>query len=171
MEKGLIHIYTGTGKGKTTAAVGLALRAKSRGFRVLFAQFMKTKKDNELKLLERVSVKVIQFSDILSPYFHPDINKGEQKKRVSRAFHQIQNITGKFDLIILDEFTHLIRTGLMSEESALEFLREKPAHLELVLTGRGAPKSLLKAADYVTEMKEIKHPHKKGVKAREGIEY
>lgn len=171
VENGLIHIYTGTGKGKTTAAVGLAIRAKARGLKVLFAQFMKSAKGNELRLLKNVSVKVIQFSGILSPYFHPEADKGEQKKKISDALLELQTKMDLFDLVILDEFIHLVKTGLISEEKALAFIGEKPSHVELVLTGRGAPKRLLKAAHYVTEMKEIKHPHKKGVKAREGIEY
>lgn len=172
MEKGFLHIYTGDGKGKTTAAVGLALRAKARGMRVLFAQFMKTARGNELDLLERLSVKVVQYNEVLSPYFHPEAGKEEQKEKIERALNEVRGIMGEYDLVVLDEFIHLIRTGLLSEEKALHLIREKPEQVELVLTGRGATEALIAAAQYVTEMKDVRHPLKEGTrKAKEGIEF
>jgi cob(I)alamin adenosyltransferase len=172
MERGLVHIYTGDGKGKTSAAVGLAVRARARGMKVLFAQFMKKSRGNELDLLEKLSVKVVQYNEVLSPYFHPEADKEEQKEKIERALNEVRRIMGEFDLAVLDEFLHLVRLGLFSEGKAIHLIREKPKKLELVLTGRGATKRLIEAAQYVTEMKEIKHPLREGIrKAKEGIEY
>lgn len=174
MAKGLIHIYTGEGKGKTTAAVGLAIRAKSRGLRVLFAQFMKGGTNTgEVKVLKDIGVTTKKFSKIRSPYFYPDIDRKQLKKDVNEAIVYIKKIMkdGKFDMIILDEFNCLLAEGLLTEDEALDLITHKPEGLELVLTGRGATKRLLEAADYVTEMKMIKHPFSKGIKARIGIEY
>jgi cob(I)alamin adenosyltransferase len=171
MGKGLIHIYTGDGKGKTTAAVGLALRAKARGLRVLFAQFMKTERGNELDMLENLSVNVIRFDEILSPLFYPGLDGEAQRRKTVEALSRIKSLMKDFDLVILDEFIHLINRGLVSEAETLEFLKSKPGHTELVLTGKGAPPYLIDAAHYVTEMKAVKHPFREGVKARRGIEY
>jgi len=172
MTEGLIHIYTGEGKGKTTAAVGVALRAKARGYRVLFAQFMKSARGNELDLIEKHSIKVVQYNEILSPYFHPEAGKEEQAQKINAALKDLEQSMGEYDLVVLDEFIHLIGTGLLSEEKALRLIRKKPEQVELVLTGRGATDALIEAAHYVTEMKNIKHPLKEGIrKAKEGIEY
>ncbi|MEW6214144.1 MAG: cob(I)yrinic acid a,c-diamide adenosyltransferase [Nitrospirota bacterium] len=174
MRKGLIHIYTGEGKGKTTAAVGLAIRAKSRRLRVLFAQFMKgNKKGGELELLESLSIKTKRFNRVLSPYFYPDIDKEKLKRETNKSLKNIKKIMSSddFDLIVLDEFNCLIPEGLLTENEAVDLITHKPERLELVLTGRGATERLIKAADYVTNMKMIKHPFSKGIMARKGIEY
>jgi len=174
MSKGYVHIYTGEGKGKTTAAVGLAIRAKSRGLKVLFAQFMKGGMSiGEINILKNISVTIKKFSGISSPYFHPGINKKELMKEADKAIAHLKKIMsdGMFDMIILDEFNCLLAEKLLTEDMVIDLISHKPAHLELVLTGRGATKKLFEAADYVTEMKMIKHPHHKGVKARKGIEY
>lgn len=174
MAKGCIHIYTGEGKGKTTAAIGLAIRAKSRGLRVLLAQFMKGITNiGEINILKNISVTTKKFPKIRSPYFYPDINRKQLKKDVNEALGYIKKIMkdGKFDMIILDEFNCLLSEGLLTEDKAVDLISHKPEHLELVLTGRGATKRLIQTADYVTEMKPIKHPFSKGIKARKGIEY
>ncbi len=174
MQKGYIHIYTGNGKGKTTAAIGLAIRAKSRGLRVLFVQFMKGGTEaGEISLLKKLSISTKKFSKILSPYFHPEADRATLKKEVANALMSIKKIMRKesFDLIILDEFTHLISEGLLTEKDAVDFISDKPGALELVITGRGAPENLIAVADYVTEMKMIKHPLTSGIKARKGIEF
>ncbi|MBI4683677.1 MAG: cob(I)yrinic acid a,c-diamide adenosyltransferase [Nitrospirae bacterium] len=174
MAKGCIHIYTGNGKGKTTAVVGLALRAKSRGLRVLFVQFMKGSMDSgEISLLKSISVKIKKFPKILSPYFHPDIDKKKLQKHAKEAVTYLKKIMAdkKFDMIILDEFNCLLKEGILTDTIAIDLLSVKPAGIELILTGRGATKKLIRASDYVTDMRMIKHPFSKGIKAREGIEY
>lgn len=171
MEKGLVHIYTGEGKGKTTAAVGLAVRAKARGLRVLFAQFMKTTARGELDMLQRLSIKVVRFEEVVSPLFHPEADMDELRRKAMGALRELCAIMPKFDLAVVDEFNHLVTTGLVSEGEALSFINEKPPALELVLTGRGATGALIEAAHYVTDMKAVKHPLGSGVKARPGIEY
>ncbi|MBM4135267.1 MAG: cob(I)yrinic acid a,c-diamide adenosyltransferase [Nitrospira sp.] len=174
MRKGLVHIYTGEGKGKTTAAVGLAIRAKSRGLRVLFAQFMKgDKKGGEIELLKKLSIKTKRFQRVLSPYFYPNIDKEKLKFETYKSLKNINKIilSNDFDLIVLDEFNCLIQEGLLTENEALELISNKPANLELVLTGRGATKRLIEIADYVTEMNGVKHPFYSGISARKGIEY
>ncbi len=174
MKHGCVHIYTGEGKGKTTAAVGLAIRAKSRGLKVLFVQFMKGGADSgEINILKNISVTTKKFSRIRSPYFYPDINRKQLKKDVNEAVAYIKKIAAGagFDMLILDEFNCLLAEGLLTDEAAVDLILNKPEQLELVLTGRGATKRLIEAADYVTEMKIVKHPFSKGIKARRGIEY
>lgn len=174
MQKGYIHIYTGNGKGKTTAAIGLAIRAKSRGLRVLFVQFMKGGAEaGEISFLKKLSISTKKFSKILSPYFHPEADRAILKKEVANAMMSIKKIMQeeRFDLIILDEFTHLIFEGLLAEKDAVDFVLNKPEAIEVVITGRGATENLIAAADYVTDMKMIKHPITSGIKARKGIEF
>jgi cob(I)alamin adenosyltransferase len=174
MDKGLIHIYTGDGKGKTTAAVGLAVRAKSRGLKTLFAQFFKENKSGgEISHLDAIGVNTFVFDKIISPLFNPSIDKNLLKDEVKKAFACLKDIFSeeKFDLIILDEFICLIREGLLSEDEVIKFLRDKPDSLELVLTGRGASERLIDVADYVTYMQKIKHPYKNNIKGRKGIEF
>ena len=171
MEKGLIHIYTGEGKGKTTASVGLAVRARGRGMKVLFSQFMKSVGGSEIAMLERLTVRVVKFGEVLSPYFHPGADLAQLRERAMAALEQLRLLMPGYDLVILDEFIHLVNYGLVTEEEALVFLKQKPPKVELVLTGRRAPDSLVNAADYVTDMKCIKHPLESGLKAREGIEF
>ncbi len=171
MEKGLIHIYTGEGKGKTTASVGLAVRARGRGMKVIFSQFMKAVTGGEIAMLEKLQVRILSFKEVLSPYFHPGADLGALRAKALGALEQLDIIMPGYDLVVLDEFMHLIRHGLVTEAEALAFLKRKPAGVELVLTGREAPDTLIEAADYVTEMKAVKHPLNRGLKAREGIEF
>ncbi|NOY64077.1 MAG: cob(I)yrinic acid a,c-diamide adenosyltransferase [Nitrospirae bacterium] len=172
MKKGLIHIYTGEGKGKTTAAVGLAVRAKSRGLRVLFAQFMKTRENGgETVLLDRLSITVKLYSEIKSPLFYPDVDIESMKEKTLERLNELILMARDYDVIIIDEFNNLVRSGIMSEEEAIDFIDRFPEDKELVLTGRGATEGMIRKADYVTYMKGIKHPHNKGEPAREGIEF
>ena len=171
MKRGLTHIYTGEGKGKTTASVGIAVRAKSSGLRVLFAQFMKMTKGGETELLKKNHIDVIRFDKIPSPFFHPDLDRKKAIEEAKKAIKKLSARLAEYDLVVLDEFTYLITERLVSKEGAEEFISKRPAGTEMVLTGRGAPRWLIGLADYVTEMKEIKHPLAKNVKARKGIEY
>lgn len=174
MKHSYIHIYTGDGKGKTTAAAGLAVRAKSRGLKVLFVQFMKSDiEKGEISVLKDLSVTIKKFSKISSPFFNPNLNKDQLKKSTAKAVNFIKKImqNEEFDMIILDEFNCLLSEKLITEDEALDLISNKPSSLELVLTGRGATKKLMEKADYVTEMKMTKHPFSGGLKARKGIEF
>jgi len=173
--KGLIHVYTGNGKGKTTAALGLAVRAAGRGRRVLIVQFFKGRSSGELAAFERIpGVRVLR----------PEKDRGfffamsDEDKRLIRAEHDAllseacaQAEAGGCDLLILDEAASAFRCGAVDAEKLERFIKNKPDQLELVLTGRDAPPAFTDAADYVTEMRCVKHPYEKGIAAREGIEF
>ncbi len=171
MVNGLIHIFTGDGKGKTTASVGLSIRAKSRGLKVLFVQFMKESPGGETELLEKLSIEVIRFSKILSPYFHPEADLGAIREETLAAMEVLKARLAEYDLVVLDEFNCLLAENLLTEDEALDFLKLKPGRLELVLTGRGAPKSIIDYADHVVDFHEIKRPANTRSEARKGIEY
>lgn len=173
--KGLIHIYTGGGKGKTTAAIGLGIRAYGRGFKVLMAQFMKgmmTGEINTLKMLEpgfvlKRGAEVKKFTWQMSNQELDELSKVEQKM-FEDTISEISN--SEYQMLILDEILNSVSCGLIPVQKVLEFLKNKPDELEVILTGRNAPQELLDFADYVTEMKEVKHPFNKGIPARKGIE-
>jgi cob(I)alamin adenosyltransferase len=169
----MIHIYTGEGKGKTTAAIGAALRAKSRGLHVLFAQFMKDDETGEIALLRKLNISSVVFNSVLSPLFHPEEDKEQIKHNVYNALIYLINLmsVNSYDLIVLDEFNCLISEYLISEDEAVYFIEQNFKNVELILTGRGASKRLVEIADYVTEMHNLKHPFNNGLQARNGIEY
>jgi cob(I)alamin adenosyltransferase len=174
MSTGLTHIYTGDGKGKTTAAVGVSIRALSRGLRVLFVQFFKEKdSESEIAALQNIGITTLNFDEVKSPLFNPDIDKSALRRKTADALSRLADIfrDNTFDLIVLDEFICLISENILTEDNALTFLRSKPENLELVLTGKGASPGLIEAADYVTYMKNVKHPYDKKMSARKGIEY
>jgi cob(I)alamin adenosyltransferase len=172
MSTGLVHIYTGEGKGKTTASVGLAVRARSRGLKVLFAQFMKEAEGGgEVELLEKLGVEFVSYDKVLSTVFNPNADREEIRKEALTALEAVRARLEEFDLAILDEFLYVVDEGLITEGEALALIKEKPAKVELVLTGRGATNALIDAADHVTEMKDVKHPFTEGVGARRGIDY
>jgi len=177
-EKGLVHIYTGSGKGKTTAALGLALRAAGWGKKVIIYQFLKPPalKLGERKALAKSKLPIkIKAIDVKW-----DLKRQKDKKtlmqvcdKINQTCREIQLIAqnGKYDLIILDEIIYCCRRKLVFAECIKNIIKSKKKSVEIVLTGRNAAKELIKLADIVTEMKEIKHPFKKNVKARKGIEY
>lgn len=175
MAKGLIHVYTGNGKGKTTAAFGLAMRAAGHGKKVLILQFLKsrTKDKGEIATAIRSGIKVIKFKDQTTPLFDPSVKRSELKRNIKEAIAlSIKEIkSGKYDLIIMDEFNNLFRDRYATAKDIDSIIREQTECLELVFTGRGAPRKLIKIADYVTEMRMVKHPAINGVKARRGIEF
>jgi cob(I)alamin adenosyltransferase len=173
LESGFTQVYTGDGKGKTSAAFGLALRAVGRGLRVFVIQFIKGGFDygelhvvGDLPRLELVAYGTGKFIDAGSP-------NEEDIAQARRALEHAKEILreGVHDVVILDEVNVAITFGLVSVEDVLSLIGEKPGNVELVLTGRGAPNEIMQAADLVTEMREIKHPFNAGVKARKGIEY
>jgi len=175
MDKGLIHVYTGDGKGKTTAAFGLAVRAAGHGKRVLVLQFLKSRIGNtgEIRIVKKSGVKVVKFKNQTSPIFDPAVKVSDLKKTIKDAIAVSIGhiISKKFDLIIMEEFNNVLNNGYATLTDLRKIIKAKPEGLEIVFTGRGAPKELINCADYVTEMKMLKHPANNGIMAREGIEY
>lgn len=175
MAKGFIHVYTGDGKGKTTAAIGLAMRAAGQGKKVLMLQFLKSdlKEAGEILSAKKSGIEIITFKGQVSPLFDHTVKISELKKAVSESLEfTLDKIRAdRYDLIILDEFNTLISSGYAGTSDTVNILKEKPEHLELIFTGRGAPEELIEQADYATEIRMIKHPFTKGVKARKGIEF
>lgn len=174
MDKGLIHIYTGNGKGKTTAAIGIAVRARSSGLKTLFVQFFKEKDlSSEITLLNEAGISTIVFDRVKSPFFNPDINRDTLRTEVKKSLAHLKDILARedFDLVVLDEFICLIAEGVLPEKEAVSFLKEKPEAIEMVLTGKGATEKVMALADYVTFMQNIKHPYAQNRPARKGIEF
>ena len=173
LKRGLIQVYTGDGKGKTTAALGLALRAAGHGLQVYIIQFMKGWPHyGELVSLQHLpNVTLRQFG---RPEFVDRENPDPEDIRMAREAleHARQIITGgDYDVVILDEVNVAVDYGLIGLDDLLALLEVKPDHVELVLTGRSAHPEIVKRADLVTEMLAIKHPYNAGVMGRRGIEY
>ncbi|MBI5561896.1 MAG: cob(I)yrinic acid a,c-diamide adenosyltransferase [Deltaproteobacteria bacterium] len=173
--KSLVHIYTGDGKGKTTAAIGLAARAAGWGKRVLFVQFFKedSAPSGELDFLRKAGIELIR-SNCRHPIF-TKARTGEAAlgRAIAGTYDAAKKkaLDGEIDLLVLDEIMSAINGGWISADNLLAFLSQRPAALEVVLTGRDAPVALVEAADYVTEMLKIKHPFDAGTGARPGVEY
>lgn len=175
LSQGLVQVYTGNGKGKTTAAFGLAIRAVGHSFKVYIIQFMKGRDDcGELEGLKRL------WPECQLEHFGGQgwVRKGEQHQEehiheARKGFLRAQEIilSGEWDIVILDEIVNALWFGLIPESEVLELLGKKPPHVELVLTGRNASQSLIERADLVTEMVLKKHPFEQGIIARLGIEY
>jgi cob(I)alamin adenosyltransferase len=171
MMKGYVQVYTGDGKGKTTAALGLAMRAAGAGLKVYIAQFVKGMKYAELITLEKLSelITVKQYGRDCFIKNSPE----EADVRVAReGLKDVREImiSGKYQVIILDEANIATFYNLFTVEDLLDLVREKPEGVELVITGRRADPRIIEAADLVTEMKEVKHYYNEGVQARDGIE-
>ncbi|MDO9288532.1 MAG: cob(I)yrinic acid a,c-diamide adenosyltransferase [Thermodesulfovibrionales bacterium] len=176
MRKGYIQVYTGNGKGKTTASLGLALRAAGAGLKVFIGQFIKKRRCSEHKALER-------FKDLITvkQYGTGFVRKAESREQraetkaieaAGKGLEEIKKVIAskKYNLVILDEINVALHYNLLDVEEILSLLDAKPLNVEIVLTGRYADGRIIERADLVTEMKEIKHYYKKGVKARRGIE-
>ena len=173
LEQGFVQIYTGNGKGKSTAAIGQAVRAAGFGLKSYIAQFMKEFQYNELNSLKHLSewITIEQFGGDEFVYKKELPGKKEiDKARRGLATAKAKMLSGKYDLIILDEICVSIYFGLFSDEEILTFMKQKPENVELILSGRYCPDKLLEKADLVTEMKEIKHYYQEGITARRGIE-
>ncbi len=173
LKKGLIHIYTGSGKGKTTAALGLALRAAGAGLKTYIIQFMKEYPYSELNSLKLLSdyITIEQFCGDEFVYKKQLPDESGIKKAID-GLNKAKTImlSNEYDLIILDEVLVSIYFKLLTVEQIKEFLEQKPENVELILTGRYCPEILFEKADLITEMKEIKHYYSKGVTSRKGIE-
>lgn len=182
---GLIQVYTGDGKGKTTAAVGQVIRALGQGLKVCFIQFFKnpnTFSYGEQRIFHSLpctkmvrGLPRINFYNFVPqhPYFFKKIKKVEIEKQLQEGLNFIRKILREndYDLLVLDELIIALRDKYLKTEELIKLLKQKPKNMEIILTGRGAPKKLIKFADLVTEMKKVKHPYDKGGKARKGIEY
>ncbi len=170
--KGRIHVYTGNGKGKTTAAFGLAMRAAGRGLSVLIIQFMKGHSEcGEIISAKRLpGIRVEQFGT--EDFIDADMISEKDRRLAAKGMERAKKAMGKkeADLVILDEINVAVHFDLVSEEQVLELIHAKPFDMELVLTGRYARPEIIRHADYVTEMKAKKHPFKSGQEARDGIE-
>ena len=171
LKKGLVQIYTGNGKGKSTAAFGLAVRAAGAGLKVYMLQFIKGKDYSELKALKKIkNIKVEQCGRGCFIKKKPQaIDIKCARRGLSRAKDGI--LSKKIDVVILDEINVALDCGLIDVKDIIEIIKEKPRSVELVLTGRYCPRKLLKFADLITEMREVRHPYQKGITARLGIEY
>lgn len=173
-ETGCIHIYCGEGKGKTTAAIGLCVRAAGAGRRVALVQFLKSAATGELAPLGALGVQVLRGKDGTAFSFQMT----DEQKQASRRIHDANLQTamglvrsGAVDLLVLDEAVGACRRGLLEEAVLMALVRQKPQALELVLTGRNPPEWMLECADYVSEFRKIKHPYEQGIPARKGIEF
>ena len=174
-KEGLIQVYTGEGKGKTSAAVGLCIRAIACKMKIIYIYFHKEPKRwpyGEHKILKKLGVKIFGFAE-QHPYFHKSIDKDNLREDCLKALEFIKKVykEDKYGLLVLDEVLISLRDGFLKEEEVLEILKLKPKKLELVLTGRGVTKGIIEKADLVSEIKKVKHPFDTGVNSRRGIEY
>lgn len=174
-EKGLVIIYTGEGKGKTTAALGLVLRAVGYKKKCLIVQFGKAWFTGELVGIKKLSpyVKIIQggkgFLDILGS----KVSKEEHRKAAKEAFDLVykETLSGKWDIVVADEIIGAVSSGVLPIKEAVMLITDKPREIDLVLTGHHGSKKLMALADLVTEMKEVKHPFQRGIVAKKGIDF
>lgn len=173
-ELGLVHLYCGNGKGKTTCGMGLCVRAAGYGFRVLIYQFMKNNATSERRAMEQIE-NITFVPGLEQEKF--SFRMTEEEKAARRRFYaeQFRLVTKKaaeehYDVLFLDETVYAIRASLLDEGLVLDFLKNKPEHLEVILTGQDPSEALLAAADYVSELRKIKHPFDRGIRARRGIE-
>ncbi len=174
MEKGLIHIYCGNGKGKTTTSMGLAVRAAGYGLKVLIYQFMKDNKSSERNVLENIeNITIVNGLDEEKFSFQMSQKEKEERKVFyNNRFREITETARNenFDLLVMDEIIYTIGAGLLDEDIVVEYLKNKPQRLEVVLTGNNPGERLIEIADYVSEIQKVKHPFDNGISARYGIE-
>ncbi len=175
MARGLVHIYTGEGKGKTTAAIGLSVRAAGQNVKVLFIQFFKEEKvsSGEKEALRKLGIDLVR-SDVRHPIFtrgKTDLEAVLSSVVGTYEAAKEKVMEGGYGLLVFDEIMSAVNGGWIKADELIAFLDKRPESLEVVLTGRNAPVELQQYADYVTEMLKIKHPFDNGVQARKGIEF
>ena len=175
MKKGLVHVYTGDGKGKTTAALGLAFRALGWGARVCMVQFIKGYPDiGEARLADDLGDRFVLKQFAADPTRSIDeaevVRRREQAEAAMKFAEQVVS-GGEYDVVILDEINNACHYGLIDVPRVISMMHSKPAHVELILTGRNAHTQVIEEADYVTDLKLVKHPFQKGIQARKGIDY
>lgn len=175
MDRGLIHIYCGDGKGKTTSATGLAVRAAGCGMKVLFARFLKDETSGELRILDQIpEIEVLHLHKSYGFYWTlSDREKDEVRIMYVRLWEQIcvKVLTDSFDMLVMDEFMPAYQYEMIPHKEAVDFLRHKPEKLEVVLTGQNPSDEILELADYVSDIHKVRHPFDKSIGARRGIEY
>lgn len=172
---GLIHIYTGEGKGKTTSAVGLAVRALGHGMKVCYVHFNKRPElygYNEIQSLRKLGATVIGYTEGHWS-FNPKVTRESSRKDVLLGLHELSQFirVEHPDLLILDEIIISVRDQVISEAELIDFASNKPEDMELVMTGRSASQGLIEIADYVSNIQKVKHPFDRKIYSREGIEY
>jgi cob(I)alamin adenosyltransferase len=170
--QGLVVVNTGHGKGKTTAALGIVLRAWGRGMRVVIVQFVKTRTSNygENRAAKKLGIEMIPLGEGFT-WLSKDIEKDKAAAREAWALACQKIGSGEYDVVVLDELTYPVAYGWIPVQEVIDVLRQRPEGLHVVITGRDAPQELIDYADLVTEMQEIKHPLQKGLKAQPGIEF
>ena len=172
MKQGLVHLYCGDGKGKTTAAIGLCVRAAGRGLRVLLVQFLKGNPTGELAILDKLEqVTVLRQTEQLGFTFRMNEQQKQHAAQIQQQlFEQARRQMQQYDLLILDEVMAAINTGMLSVQQVAELIEHRPPQLELVMTGRNPPQQLGELSDYVSQIEKKKHPFDNGIPARDGIE-
>jgi cob(I)alamin adenosyltransferase len=176
LEKGYVQVYTGNGKGKTTAAVGQAVRSAGNGLKVYMLQFLKTEPTGELEIAKLIgdNFQIFRFESKKGFFWTlSDEEKVILKKEINNAYNFAMEVikSNSCDVFILDEIMGVLSNKLLEEAQIIELIENKPINMELILTGRNVPDLIKDKADLITEMKEIKHYMEKGVYSREGIEY
>jgi cob(I)alamin adenosyltransferase len=176
LDRGLVQVYTGDGKGKTTAALGQAFRSAGNGLRIYMVQFLKTDDTGELHSVKKFypDFQIFRFEKPKGFFWTlSDEEKAKLKVEIRNGFNFCKKTmeNGACDILILDEILGVLGNGLLSADELLDFLKSKPDNMEIVMTGREAPEVIVAAADLVTEMKEIKHYYSKGIAGRKGIEF
>lgn len=175
LKKGLVHIYTGEGKGKTTASVGLAVRALGHGMKVCYAHFNKRPElygYNEIQSLEKLGATILGYTKghwSFNPAVTPESSRADVLSGLAELSEFIRQEDP--DLLVMDEILISVRDSVIQEEELLDFIEQKPSHMELILTGRGATERLIERADYVSYIQKMKHPYDRLITSRQGIEY
>ncbi len=174
VENGLIHLYVGDGKGKTTAALGLAMRALGAGEKIFFAQFLKGRESSEVIILKRLGIDVVRTEGIVkfSKYMN-DEEKKSAKELCQKCLNQVKEAvkSNEYGLIVCDEVVDAINLGFIDTDEFLSIIEKRGSHTEIVMTGRNPNDKIVDTADYLTVMSALKHPYNKGIKGRLGIEY
>jgi len=169
--KGYIQVYTGDGKGKTTAAIGLTIRALGANLKVAFFQFFKPGTSSEVRILKKFSPE-LYYKNFGKKGFVKNKVDSKIKDLILKGWKEIKELvkSKSYNILVLDEISYALNWEIIDLKEFLEFLKNKPKNLEIVITGRNVPEEILEIADLVTEMKKIKHYYDKGVKSRKGIE-
>ena len=174
-QMGLLHLYYGDGKGKTTAAIGLAVRAAGSKMKVLFVQFLKTEFSGERHILSHTENVTLTFCPLeLKFTFEMDDKEKAQAAKIFKGIFDnavTTALTEKYDMVVLDEVFEAINAHMLSESEVYEFITNAPSSMEIVMTGHNPPQKFMDCADYITEFKKIKHPYDRGITGRIGIEF
>lgn len=175
MKQGLVEIYTGDGKGKTSASVGLCVRARGHDFKVLFVQFIKGSRTGEIKPLKSIGVDILRDETTSKFIFEMDDDEKQSYKTAEETlFSKAKEKASCYDIVVFDEILGAVSTGMIELTELMEFIRTKPDSCELILTGRAEGeilKTLSDVADLVSSVNMVKHPFEKGIEARKGIEF